>query len=221
MLLMLSVRHWAHWLSWLLTSAVVFFIISILVTWILTAGVLKFSSPAYIFAFVALFSSSTIGFSFLVAAFFSRAKLASIVGPMALFATLLPRFVFFGSNRYEAISAKKWASLLPCTAFAFGADIVADYEYAEQGIHSWNASEGEYSLNTALGFLFIDTFIYLALGWYVDLVFPKQYGIGRPWYFLFLPSYWMSFVTCCCTSSASKRHRKVDAAEGNSGRYVQ
>ena len=195
-LLILGVRPWAHWLSWLMTTCIIFFVISVLVTVTLSANVLMHSSPAYLFTFIGLFSTATIGFCFVIASFFSRAKLAAIVGPMALFATLLPRFIFFGSNRYEAITSKKLASLLPCTAFAFGADIIADYEYAEVGVQAFNANEGEYSFNTTLQFLFFDTVLYLFLGWYLELVIPRQYGVARPFYFIFLPSYWWSCMSC-------------------------
>ena len=193
----LGVRPWAHWFSWFLTLMSIFSFIAIMVTYTLTSNILLNSNAVYIFSFIFFFSTSTVGFCFVVASFFSRAKLAAIVGPMALFATLLPRFIFFGSNRYEASTQKKWASLLPCTAFAFGADIVADYEYAEDGVQDWNANEGDYSFNTAVGFLFLDTFLYLALGWYLEQVVPRQYGVARPFYFFLQPSYWKS-VFCCC-----------------------
>jgi ATP-binding cassette subfamily A (ABC1) protein 3 len=196
-LLILGVRPFAHWISWVITSAVVFFIIDVLVTVTLSSNVLKFSSPAYLFVYISLFSSASAGFSFFLAAFFSRAKLAAIVGPVALFATLLPRWIFFGTNRYEATAQKMWASLLPCTAFAFGADIIADYEYAEQGVQSYNASEGEYSFNTTLGFLFFDTLLYFTLAWYLELVLPRQYGVAEKWYFLFTPTYWLGSRRCC------------------------
>ena len=208
----LGVRPWAHFWSWLLTSLAIFGVIAILVTVTLTANILTHSNPVYIFAFIGLFSTSVIGFCFVIAACFSKAKLAAIVGPMALFATLLPRFIFFGSNRYEAITAKQWASLLPCTAFAFGADIIADYEYAEVGIQSWNASEGEYSFNTAVGFLFVDTLLYIFLGWYLELVIPRQYGVARPWYFLLLPSYWASIFCFCGKSTATEASPGVPVA---------
>lgn len=190
----LGVRPWAHFWSWLLTNLFVFTLIAVLVTLALTSQVLKHSNAFYIFLYIGLFSTATVGFCFVVAACCSKAKFAAIVGPMALFATLLPRYIFFGSNRYEAIPAKLWASLLPCTAFAFGADIIADYEYAEVGVQSWNISEGQYSFNTVIGFLFFDTLLYIFLGWYLELVIPRQYGVARPWYFPVSPSYWKSFV---------------------------
>lgn len=31
---------------------------------------------------------------------------------------------------------------------------------------------------------------YLLLGWYLENVFPRTYGVQHPWYFVFQPSYW-------------------------------
>lgn len=122
-MLILGVRPWAHWWSWLITSLVVFFVITVLVTLALARNILKNSAPAYLFWWIWFFSTANTGFCFAVAACFSRAKLAAIIGPMALFASVLPRFIFFGFNRYEATTQKMWASLLPASAFAFGADV--------------------------------------------------------------------------------------------------
>jgi ATP-binding cassette subfamily A (ABC1) protein 3 len=193
-LFILGLRGWAHWFSWIFTSLCVFFIITLTVTASLTSTVLQYSDPAYIFLYVGLFSTAIMGFCFTLAALFSRAKLAAIIGPVALFVTLLPRFIFFGTNRYEATVGKTIASLLPATAFTFGADIIADYEYSQQGIQAWNAGEGDYSFNTTLGLLFFDTLLYTFLGWYLDQVMPRQYGVPRPLYFLLTPSYWCSFL---------------------------
>ena len=61
----------------------------------------------------------------------------------------------------------------------------------EQGIQTYNVGEGGYSFNTTLGMLFVDTILYLFLGWYLEQVVKGQYGVARPFYFLFLPSYWL------------------------------
>lgn len=129
---------------------------------------------------------------------------------MHFFLPLSARFIFFDFNRYEASTARKWVSLLPATAFAFGADIVADYEYAEQGIQSWNAGEGEYSFNTSIQFLFFDTFLYLFLGWYIDQVMPREYGVAQPLWFLVSPTYW-------CTCPSSKGAQLADSDKADTG----
>lgn len=213
-MLILGLRTWAHWWSWTLTSLIMFSIISVLVTRVLAANILRHSDPSYLFAWIFFFGTSTMGFCNCIAALFSRAKLASIIGPMALFATILPRFIFFGYNRYEAATAKKWASILPATAFAFGADIVADYEYAEQGIQPWNANEGDYSFVTSLGFLVFDTFLYILLGWYLDQIVPRQYGAPRQLWFLLSPMYWLG----CILPAKTKTVAEVNVIEyENSG----
>jgi ATP-binding cassette subfamily A (ABC1) protein 3 len=219
-LFILGLRGWAHWMSWFFTGLLIFLIITVTVTVSLAMTVLQYSDPAYIFAFVGLFSTSTMGLCFTLASLFSKAKLAAIISPVVLFATILPRFIFFGFNRYEATAGKVITSMFPATAFAFGSDIIAEYEYAgkepprsklddqdvivnydtlilssflpqsEQGVQSWNAWEGDYSFNTALGMLFLDSFFYVILGFYLDQVIPRQYGSARPFYFFVLPSFW-------------------------------
>ena len=189
-LAILGVRTFPYTFSLVITSFLSFGIIALSVSFILSFSVFKYSSSLYIFAYIFLFSTSTAGFSFFIASFFSRAKLSAIVGPIALFATLLPRWIFFGTNRYEATPGKYWASLLPCTAFAFGADIIADYEYAELGIQSFNVLDAEYSFQTTLNFLFLDTIIYGVLGLYLDQVLPRTFGIPKKWYFCLVPPFW-------------------------------
>lgn len=88
-LYILGVKHWALWWSWCLSALGVFFVIAVLVTRTLAANILKHSSAGYLFLWIGFFATSCIGFCFTVAALFSKAKLAAIIGPMALFATLL------------------------------------------------------------------------------------------------------------------------------------
>jgi hypothetical protein len=193
-LFILGLRGWAHWCSWLITSLLVFLFITTTITASLVKTVLQYSDPMLIFAFVGLFSTSTIGVCFSLGALFSRAKLAAIMAPVILFATILPRFVFFGFSRYEATMGMTFASLSPATAFAFGADIVSAYEYSEQGVQSWNMNEGYYSFNTCLRMLLLDTILYLMLSVYLDQVVPRQYGNPQVFYFFLTPSFWRGLL---------------------------
>lgn len=193
-LAILGVKAVPHTLSWILTSFLMFSFIAFTVAFILSSYVFKFSSAAYIYAYIFLFSASVVGFSFFVASFFSRAKLSAIVGPIALFATLLPRWIFFGSNRFEATRGKYIASILPCTAFAFGADIISDYEYAEKGINSSNVDDGDYSFQTTLNFLFLDAILFGVLGLYLEQIIPRTYGVAEKWYFCLQPQFWRRLI---------------------------
>lgn len=69
------------------------------------------------------------------------------------------------------------ASLLSPTAFTFGADFIADYEYAGIGAGWGNFSDGEYSLQTSINMMLLDTVIYGLLAWYLDKVIASLLSI--------------------------------------------
>lgn len=41
-----------------------------------------------------------------------------------------------------------------------------------------------------LGFMLINSVIYLLATWYITQAFPGEFGVGLPWYFPFTLSYW-------------------------------
>ncbi|XP_027629544.1 ATP-binding cassette sub-family A member 3-like isoform X2 [Tupaia chinensis] len=43
-----------------------------------------------------------------------------------------------------------------------------------------------------LGMLLFDAFLYGLVTWYIETVFPGQYGVPQPWYFFLKRSYWFS-----------------------------
>ena len=53
------------------------------------------SSLTLVAAMLFVFMESCIPLGFLISCFFSRARLAAIFGPFALFALILPRYIFF------------------------------------------------------------------------------------------------------------------------------
>ena len=38
--------------------------------------------------------------------------------------------------------------------------------------------------------LIVDAFLYFLATWYIEGVYPGRYGVAKPWYFPFMPSYW-------------------------------
>lgn len=80
-------------------------------------------------------------------------------------------------------------------AFGFGCEYFALFEEQGVGIQWSNLisspMEGDdYSLTTAIILMYFDAFLYGVMTWYIEAVFPGQYGIPRPWYFPFTKSYW-------------------------------
>mmetsp|Transcript_200 Transcript_200/g.364 ORF Transcript_200/g.364 Transcript_200/m.364 type:complete len:2007 (-) Transcript_200:174-6194(-) len=186
----MGLRDSSHQVSWFLTALVLFLWISVTTTLICHVTFLPASDPRLLFVYIFTFCLSEVTFSFLVASFFSKAKLAAIVGPVALFCAILPRFVFYGSNRYEQQQSKYYASLLSPTAFSFGADIIADYEYSGIGVQVYNMHEGLYNFSGCIRLMVADFLIYGLLAWYLDQVIPHDIGTAKHPLFLFQKRYW-------------------------------
>ncbi len=48
--------------------------------------------------------------------------------------------------------------------------------------------DDDFSLAQVLGLLLLDSVLYGLVAWYVEAVFPGEYGVPRPWYFFILVS---------------------------------
>ncbi|TMW60126.1 hypothetical protein Poli38472_000168 [Pythium oligandrum] len=63
---------------------------------------------------------------------------------------------------------------------------------------------------------------YLILGWYLENVFPRTFGVQRKWYFVFQPSYWFpgrakSRNSSSADADESELRRLTEAEDGESG----
>jgi hypothetical protein len=181
----------AHQLSWFLTAFVLFFWVSVSSTFVAHISFLPNTNVVILFFYFFLFHMSEITLSFLISVFFSNSKLAAIVGPVILFVTILPKYIFFGSTANEATNAKYGASLLSPTAFTFGADILAAYEYSSTGVQFSNINDNEFSMSSIFQMMILDIFIYGFLAWYLDQTLSHEYGTPKHPLFLFQPSYWL------------------------------
>ncbi|XP_032568013.1 phospholipid-transporting ATPase ABCA7 [Chiroxiphia lanceolata] len=184
------------WLSWFLSSFIPFLLSSALLVLILKLGnILPYSDPAVIFLFLGTFSVATISQCFLISTFFLRANLASACGGIIYFSLYLPYVLCVAWRDYITFPLRVLVSLLSPVAFGFGCDYFSLYE--EQGVgiqwHNLGASPvpgDPYNFAAAMGLLLLDASLYGLATWYIEGVFPGQYGIPKPWNFPFLKSYW-------------------------------
>ncbi|NXK96435.1 ABCA1 protein, partial [Formicarius rufipectus] len=192
------------WLSWFLSSFIPFLLSSALLVLILKAGcrsqgtlgnILPYSDPAVIFLFLGTFSVATISQCFLISTFFPRANLASACGGIIYFSLYLPYVLCVAWRDYITFPLRILVSLLSPVAFGFGCDYFSLYE--EQGVgiqwHNLGASPvpgDPYNFAVATGLLLLDAGLYGLATWYLEGIFPGQYGIPKPWNFPFLKSYW-------------------------------
>uniref|UniRef100_A0A7N8XUY9 P-type phospholipid transporter n=1 Tax=Mastacembelus armatus TaxID=205130 RepID=A0A7N8XUY9_9TELE len=189
----MGLRSAIYWLSWAVSSILPLIVSASLLALILKYGkVLQYSDPSVIFVFLLVFCLATITQCFFISVFFSKANLAAACGGLIYFVLYLPHVLCYawrdGNTCY-------FTSLLSCVAFGYGCDNFAKYEEQGIGIQWYNIGkspeEGErYTFIVSIFMMLLDALLYWILTWYIENVFPGQYGIPKPWYFPFTASYW-------------------------------
>uniref|UniRef100_A0A803V5D0 ABC transporter domain-containing protein n=1 Tax=Ficedula albicollis TaxID=59894 RepID=A0A803V5D0_FICAL len=198
---MMGLSNWLHWSAWFLMFFL-FLLVSVFFVTVLfcvkvseQGAVLTNSDPTLVFTFLAIFSISSISFNFMVSTFFSRANVAAAAGGFLYFFSYIP--YFFISPRYDLMShSQKLAScLISNVAMAMGAQLIGMFEGKGTGIQ-WRdlmkpiSVDDNFTLAQVLGMLLLDSVLYGLVAWYVEAVFPGEYGVPQPWYFFLTPSYW-------------------------------
>ncbi|XP_054649053.1 phospholipid-transporting ATPase ABCA1-like [Dunckerocampus dactyliophorus] len=184
------------WFSWFISSLIPLLISAGLLVLLLKKGnLLPYSDPGVVFLFLASFAVVTIMQCFLLSTAFARANLAAACGGIIYFTLYLPYVLCVAWQDHIGFGAKVFASLLSPVAFGFGCEYFALFEEQGVGIEWKNLvdsplEEDDFSLRTAIIMMYFDSFLYGVLTWYIEAVFPGQYGIPRPWYFPFTRSYW-------------------------------
>lgn len=178
---MMGLKDWVFHCSWFLTFFLQFIVTASGLVILLHFTLLPHTSPSLLFAFFICFLMSEIAFGFLITVFFSRAKLAGILGPIILFAATMPRYAFFSKDAAAESSeatlfAKTICSFFSPTAFTFGADLIIQYEGANLDLGWSNLYDDPFSMARVMAFLLLDFAIYALLAWYLDHVMPNEYG---------------------------------------------
>uniref|UniRef100_A0A3Q3FI08 P-type phospholipid transporter n=1 Tax=Labrus bergylta TaxID=56723 RepID=A0A3Q3FI08_9LABR len=194
----MGVHNGVIWYTCFIDSFIMMTASTALLTTIIMGGkVLNYSNPLLVFFFLLTFTVTTIMQCFLMSVFFNKANLAAACSGIIYFTLYLPHILCFAWQDRITKNMKLAASLLSPVAFGFGTEYLSRYE--EQGLGlQWNnirtspLEKDKYSFLTSILMMVFDAVLYAFLAWYLDNVFPGQYGIGRPFYFPFQPSYWQS-----------------------------
>ncbi|KAM4605225.1 retinal-specific phospholipid-transporting ATPase ABCA4-like [Polymixia lowei] len=192
----MGVTNGVIWYTWFIDSFIMMTASTALLTLIIMGGkVLNYSNPILVFLFLLTFTIATIMQCFLMSVFFNKANLAAACSGIIYFTLYLPHILCFAWQDRITKDIKMAASLLSPVAFGFGTEYLSRYEEQGLGLQWDNIQtsplEGDaYSFLTSIGMMMFDAVLYAFLAWYLDNVFPGQYGIGRPFYFPFQPSNW-------------------------------
>ncbi|XP_036935187.1 retinal-specific phospholipid-transporting ATPase ABCA4a isoform X2 [Acanthopagrus latus] len=207
----MGVTNGVIWSTWFIDSFLMMGTSTALLTAIIMGGrVLNYSNPILLFLFLLTFTMATIMQCFLLSVFFNHANLAAACCGIVYFTLYLPHIFCFAWQERMTKDLKILVSLLSQVAFGFGTEYLSRYEEQGLGLQWDNIQtsplEGdEFSFLTSICMMSLDSILYAVLAWYLDNVFPGQYGIGRPFYFPFLPCYWLNSVAPASSEQFDKK----------------
>ncbi|KAM4530271.1 phospholipid-transporting ATPase ABCA3 isoform 1-T1 [Odontesthes bonariensis] len=226
---MMGLSNWLHWSAWFLMfflflSISVFFVTLLLCIQVSPNGaVLSYSDPTLVFFFLLVFTVATINFSFMISAFFSRANVAAAAGGFVYFLSYLPYLFLW--PRYDLLShaQKVSACLISNVAMAMGAQLIGMFEGKGTGVQWSNlfdpvTVDDDFSLAQVLCLLLFDSVLYGLVAWYMEAVFPGEYGVPLPSYFFLLPSYWCSSPRMALVN---EKEEEEDAEKALKGEFIE
>ncbi|XP_023309745.1 ATP-binding cassette sub-family A member 3-like [Anoplophora glabripennis] len=192
----MGLPNWLHWAAWYVKYFIFLLLISIFVILLLAirfsdTSIFQNSNIIVLLLLCIFVISSCITFCFAISVMFNKANTASVLGSLILFFSFVPFLII----KTESVLSKLLISLLPLSAFGFAIEIVLFYEGIGQGIQ-WATVFQPYrpsesiSLGLIMVMLTVDTVLYMLIAIYVEAVFPGEYGVPKPWYFLCTCSYW-------------------------------
>ncbi|KAF5294595.1 hypothetical protein FQA39_LY13354 [Lamprigera yunnana] len=221
----MGLPNWLHWTAWFCKSFVLIFIATILIVTLLKVRwyqdndftIFTSSDPTLLLVFLALFSCSTITFSFAISSLFTKANVATTIAGIAWFLSYAPYVALQYKYDNLSLTIKLLSSIFSNTAVTFGFKLIIKMENTGNGLHwnnIWNLLEEENLMfGHILIMLFVDAVLYLCIAIYVETVFPGDYGVAQPWYFVVTPSYWCGnrthvIVDECNEPNNSEYHEK-------------
>ncbi|XP_019855200.1 PREDICTED: ATP-binding cassette sub-family A member 3-like [Amphimedon queenslandica] len=192
----MGLSNWVLWTSWFTKQFLFYLIPTIIMTLMLRfATVFPKSNPFLVFVYLSMYMLSGISFCFFISVWFSTARIGLMAGFICWFVAYFP-YLFIAPN-YESISLgpKLGVCIIPNSCVGFGVTVLSILELRQEGLTFSNFAtplslDDPIHMGWIVLMLAIDTFVYMLLYWYIDAVKPGEYGVPKPFYFPFLPSYW-------------------------------
>eukprot|EP00051_Salpingoeca_urceolata_P020651 m.312523 g.312523 ORF g.312523 m.312523 type:complete len:1565 (-) comp19658_c4_seq13:178-4872(-) len=162
-------------------------------------GVCPLSDGLLVFILLEAFAATTVLLGFFVATLFSKAKLAAACAGVIYFVLYVPFAILKSDSDHLRNKLEPWhqvlASLSSTSAFGFACEYIGKRELMGTGVQWDNVAESVgdcdgFSFAGAVGMILLDGIIYFVAAWYIDAVFPGEFGVPRRWFFFVDPTYW-------------------------------
>jgi hypothetical protein len=186
--------------TYFLSYFVEYFIVNIIYAFAvgLIAKLIFYKIPyLFLVLYLWLFGLNIYALAFFCQSFMETTRLSLIVSCLVYCLML-----FVSAAVYDKSIKKKYkilAAFLPPVNLLLGAFTLGEFERLYYNFESKHVNENyfNYSMGTCYIMFTVDFFIYILLGYYLQNVVPREYGVQKPFYYIFMPSYWFGCCSCC------------------------
>uniref|UniRef100_A0A182J4R4 ABC transporter domain-containing protein n=1 Tax=Anopheles atroparvus TaxID=41427 RepID=A0A182J4R4_ANOAO len=212
----MGLPNWLHWTAWfvrclillLITISLLVFLISANLTSNTDLSVIEYADWSVLWFFFLAYVLVTICFCFMMSVFFNKANTAAGIAGLLWFLFAIPFNVAVQNYDEMALGTKIVASLLSNTAMSFGIMNIIRLEGNQEGLQWSNLFSpptmgDDFSVGLVMVLFLVDALLYLAIALYFEQVMPGEFGVAKPWNFLFTRDFW-------------KRNRIEDGSVGQS-----
>uniref|UniRef100_A0A8D0NH23 ABC transporter domain-containing protein n=1 Tax=Sus scrofa TaxID=9823 RepID=A0A8D0NH23_PIG len=180
--LMVGLSNWMLWAAYFFTFLFLYSIEPV--------PVIQHSDPSLVFVFLLCYAIATICFSFMVSTFFNKVYFSVSVGGFIYLATYFPATSFFSNYAQMTLTQKLASCFSSNIAMSLGTKFLVKAEMDKIGI-KWSNIFSPTKLDNfvfayILGMFLFDAFLYGLVAWYIEAVFPGEYGVSKPWNFFLL-----------------------------------
>ena len=189
-----------YFLSYFIQYVVITFIDSIINTIILT---FIFTKVPFYYLFVILFlwTLDLFAMIYFFQSFIDKTRVALILSLLIYFATYFLSMACMDEGAAQAL--KIAMSIFPPICIELGIVLLGKFESHFRRFHpeDYTKTYTNYSIFAMNLMQFIDFFVFLFLGYYLQNVLPHEFGIKRPLYFICTSEYW-------CGSNKKNKNQK-------------
>ncbi|RNE97961.1 ABCA1 transporter, partial [Trypanosoma conorhini] len=188
-MLIMGVKDSVLYTTWFVRFIAVDFTVCLFITVLLKCTYVTQSDPFIIFLVFFLFTLTNIPLAGLIAAFFSRARLAALLSPIIYFVMTLPTVA---APKTNAALTTIFALLSPSALATILQQILA--AEATRGFSAKSMQSSLYEPKTIVVFciMIADFFLYCLIMFYLDAVMPKDWGTTKhPLFFILDPIRWL------------------------------
>ncbi|KAK7198981.1 ATP-binding cassette subfamily A, member 1 [Novymonas esmeraldas] len=187
-MLIMGLQQWTLYVSEFIVQVAIFVPTCILCVIMLKLTFVTKSDALILFLVFLLFAVTTIPLSGLIAALFSKSRLASLVTPVIYFILVIPTFAMTNASGGVVTGF----SVFSPSGFAAALNVFLLHESGSGfGAVQFTWKRDSPTLAVLLGMLAADFFIYYLLMLYLDAVLPKDWGTPKhPLFFVLEPLRW-------------------------------